>query len=134
MAQAISFVSQQFLDEKHYRKMHQDLSRSWCSMNSLSAAMQLMEQYGVKLTEEEMSQISGMDEGSQISFMIGKMPTQSNDQFQKFFLQLQLLVSTATRVRQGLEAGQADCVEEALDDADASGVAKFISRMAIVQA
>jgi len=62
------------------------------------------------------------------------MPQQSNDQFQQFFLQLQLLVSTAMRVRRSLEQGKTEEVKQALEDADTTGIATYILRVAIVQA
>jgi hypothetical protein len=69
-----------------------------------------------------------------IESLVSKMPQQSKEQFQHFFLQLQLIVSTATRVRQALEAGRADLVEQAMDDAESTGIAQYILKMSIVQA
>merc|ERR1719323_1168620 len=96
--------------------------------------MKLMQKYGVTLTPQEEERLSRMDEAQQINALVMKMPQQSNDQFQQFFLQLQLLVSTATRVRQGLEDGRTDVVKEALEEADAMAISPYILRMAIVQA
>merc|ERR1719235_1229779 len=93
-----------------------------------------MEQYGVVLTAEEADQIASLEEERQIAALVNKMPQGSDEEFQQFFLQLQLLVSTAMRVRKGLEDGQADVIEEALTDADTTGIAKYILQMAIVQA
>jgi len=66
--------------------------------------------------------------------LVSKMPQQNNDQFQQFFLQLQLLVSTAMRVRRSLEGGRPDEVEAALEDADTTGISSYILNVAIVQA
>merc|ERR1719498_377989 len=57
--------------------------------------------------------------------MVSKMPQQSKEQFQHFFLQLQLIVSTATRVRQALEAGRPELVEQAMDDAESTGISQY---------
>merc|ERR1719443_60888 len=75
-----------------------------------------------------------MGEANMIDKLVQRMPQQSKEQFEHFFLQLQLIVSTATRIRQGLEQGRPDQVEQALDDADSTGVTPYILRMAIVQA
>merc|ERR1719305_1852577 len=75
-----------------------------------------------------------MNEAQMIETLVMKMPQQSKEQFQHFFLQLQLIVSTATRVRQALEQGRADLVEQAMDDADSTGISQYILKMAIVQA
>jgi len=69
-----------------------------------------------------------------IESLVSKMPQQSKEQFQHFFLQLQLIVSTATRTRTALEQGRADLVEQAMDDADSTGISQYILKMAIVQA
>merc|ERR1719201_1298129 len=69
-----------------------------------------------------------------IEALVMKMPQQSKEQFQHFFLQLQLIVSTATRVRRALEDGRADLVEQAMDDAESTGIAQYILKMSIVQA
>lgn len=130
----MKYVVCQFLEDSHYRMLHQALASQWNRLHSLSAAMKLMEQYGVVLSHEQAQRLQTMDEGTQIERLVGMMPQQSNEQFQHFFLQLQLLVSTATRVRQALEMGRADEVEQALDDAESTGIAPYILRMAIVQA
>mmetsp|Transcript_41382 Transcript_41382/g.95897 ORF Transcript_41382/g.95897 Transcript_41382/m.95897 type:complete len:567 (+) Transcript_41382:68-1768(+) len=128
------YMAREFVSEKHYRSIHQALASRWDRLHSLSAAMKLMEEYGVKLSPEEEKRLSTMDESQQINALVMKMPQQSNEQFQQFFLQLQLLVSTATRVRRALEEGRPELVEEALNDADSTGISPYILRMAIVQA
>lgn len=134
MIESVKFVVKEFLDESHLRTLHQVLSTSWSRLHSLSAAMKLMESYGVKLTPEEVEHLSSLDEENQISELVMRMPNQSNEQFQHFFLQLQLLVSTATRVRRALEDGDPNMLEEALNDADSTEIAPYILRIAIVQA
>eukprot|EP00927_Polykrikos_kofoidii_P045804 TRINITY_DN3992_c0_g1_i1.p1 TRINITY_DN3992_c0_g1~~TRINITY_DN3992_c0_g1_i1.p1 ORF type:complete len:604 (-),score=123.33 TRINITY_DN3992_c0_g1_i1:499-2310(-) len=134
VAKSVKYVVCQFLEETHYRMLHQALSSTWNRSHSLSAAIKLLEQYGVKLSPEQAAMLDGMNEAQQIERLVGMMPQTNNEQFQHFFLQLQLLVSTATRVRQALENGQADQVEEAMDDAERTGIAPYILRMAVVQA
>jgi len=134
MLESAKYVAQTFLDDSHYGKVHQSLSSSWNRLHSLSAAIKLMEGYGVSLSPEEEQRLADMDESQQINAMVMKMPQQSNEQFQHFFLQLQLLVSTATRVRRALEDGRPDLVQEALEDAESTGISSYILRMAIVQA
>jgi len=132
--ESAKYVAHQFLDELHYRKLTQILATGWNRMHSLSAAMKLMEQYGVTLAPEEVEELAHMDEAKQIEALVTKMPAQNDDQFRHFFLQLQLLVSTAATVRQALEQGRSDSVEDALSDAEKTGIAPYILRMAIVQA
>mmetsp|Transcript_13145 Transcript_13145/g.29926 ORF Transcript_13145/g.29926 Transcript_13145/m.29926 type:complete len:575 (-) Transcript_13145:206-1930(-) len=131
---SVKYLVKTYLDDSHYNKLHLSLSEKWDRMHSLSAAMMLMEQYGVKLEPSEVERLSGMDQMQQINALVSKMPQQSNEQFQHFFLQLQLIVQTATRVRQALEEGRPEQVQAALDDADSTGISQYIMKMAIVQA
>lgn len=134
MGDSLRYLACNFLEAKHYTKIHQSLSSKWDRMQSLSAALKLMEQHGVELSAEDIDSLAGMDETAQITALVTKMPQQSNEQFQRFFLQLQVLVSSATRIRQALENGRPDLVVDALGDADATGISSYILRMAIVQA
>merc|ERR1719183_909408 len=94
-----------------------------------------MEQHGVQIPEAQQERLAAMNnEAQMIEALVMKMPQQSQEKFQHFFLQLQLIVSTATRVRQALEMGKAEVVEQAMDDADSTGVSQYVLKMAIVQA
>lgn len=132
--EGIKILVRDILSPAHYRTLHQVMSTDWDRLHSLSAAIKLMEQYGVQLTQQERDRIASLPEDKQITSLVMKMPQQSNEQFQHFFLQLQLLVSTATRVRKALEDGRPDLVEESLNEAESTGMAQYIIKMAVVQA
>lgn len=135
MIESVKFVVKEFLEESHFRALHQALSTAWSRQHSLSAAMKLMEAYDVKLTPEEVDHLSSLDEESQISQLVMRsVPNMGNEQFQHFFLQLQLLVSTAMRVRRAVEDGDPGQLEEALNDADKAKIAPYILQIAIVHA
>jgi len=130
----VKYMVGEFLRDKHYSKISGSLANRWDKFQSLTAAMKLMEQHGVHLSPEEEQRLSSMNESQMIETLVMKMPQQSKEQFQHFFLQLQLIVSTATRVRQALEQGRADIVEQAMNDADSTGISQYILKMSIVQA
>jgi len=134
LSASVRYLVSNFLSDKNYSKIAGSLANKWDKFQSLTAAMKLMEQHGVVLTPEEEERLSGMNEAQMIETLVMKMPQQSKEQFQHFFLQLQLIVSTATRVRQALEQGRADIVEQAMDDAESTGIAQYILKMSIVQA
>merc|ERR1719197_1984273 len=134
LSPAVKFVIQNFLEDSHYTALHSSLSVHWDVSQSLQAAMRLMEQYGVTISPEEQQQMQGMGEERMIEALVMRMPQQSKEQFEHFFLQLQLIVSTATRIRDALEQGEPDQVAEILSNADSTGVTPYILKMAIVQA
>lgn len=128
------YMVHKFLDTKHFSKIHKLLSHQWDSYQSLNAAMKLMEQYGVVISPEEEAKLLKMDEATVIDTLVGRMPQQTKEQFEHFFLQLQLIVSTATRMRAALDDGDPKVIETALQDADKTGISPYILKMAIVQA
>mmetsp|Transcript_117630 Transcript_117630/g.315404 ORF Transcript_117630/g.315404 Transcript_117630/m.315404 type:complete len:594 (-) Transcript_117630:42-1823(-) len=133
IAATMSFMTDKFLRPADYTKIHQTLSKDWDRLQSLTAALKLMEKYGVAVSKEEEDRLASMDEERQIEALVLKMPQQSKDEFHQFFLQLQVLVATATKVRQALEQGRPDEVEGVLDATD-PGIKPYVLRMAIVQA
>jgi len=134
LSASVKYMVSNLLAEKHYSKISSSLATRWDRFQSMTAAMKLMEQHGVHITPEEEQRLSGLTEPQMIESLVSKMPQQSKEQFQHFFLQLQLIVSTATRTRTALEQGRADLVEAAMDDADSTGISQYILKMAIVQA
>merc|ERR1719331_1272837 len=130
----VKFVVRQFLDDPHFSALHTNLSTRWEAHQSLTAAVKLMEQYGVTISPEEEKKLYAMDEGTMIESLVGRMPQQTKEQFEHFFLQLQLIVSTATRIRTALEEGTPKVIEEALNDAEQTGIIPYILKMTLVQA
>merc|ERR1719265_735801 len=93
-----------------------------------------MEQYGVMLTPPEQNELLQLDEATMIDRLVSRMPQQTKEQFEHFFLQLQLIVSTATRVRTGLEEGQPKMIEEPFNDSEQTGIISYILKMTLVHA
>lgn len=133
IAATMAFMTDKFMTTADYTKIHQRLSKDWDRLQSLTAALKLMEKYGVAVSKEEEDKLAAMDEERQIEALVQKMPQQSKDEFHQFFLQLQVLVATATKVRQALEQGLPHDVEGVLNAAD-PGILPYVLRMAIVQA
>lgn len=131
---SVKYLTNRFLKDQHWTRIGESLANRWDRFQSLSAAIKLMEQHGVTLTSQEEERLALMNEAQMIETLVAKMPQQSKEQFQHFFLQLQLIVSTSTRVREALEQGQPALVEQALNEADSTGIAQYTLKMAIVQA
>jgi len=134
LSSAVQFIVKQFLDDTHYTTLHTTLSTRWEAHQSLTAAVKLMEQYGVTISPAEEKRLFQLDEGAMIEQLVSKMPQQTKEQFEHFFLQLQLIVSTATRIRTALEEGTPGVIQEALNDADQTGILPYILKMSTVQA
>merc|ERR1712193_52148 len=76
----------------------------------------------------------GLDEPAMIQKLITKMPVEFVQQFEHFALQLQLIITTATRVRKVVEEGAPDAIQQVMDHTDSSGIISQILKQAIVQA
>lgn len=131
---SMNYITNRFLDDRHWSRISEALADRWDRFQAMTAAIKLLEQHGVVLAPHEEESLARLSDADMIDALIRKMPQQSEEQFQKFFLQLQLLVSTAGRVQEALEMGQAHMVEQALLDADETGITQYTLKMAIVQA
>lgn len=69
-----------------------------------------------------------------IDALVGRMPQQSREQFDHFFLQLSLIASTTTRLRANIEAGDTEALDEVLQAAENVGILPFVLKMAIAHA
>ncbi|CAE7945904.1 unnamed protein product, partial [Symbiodinium sp. KB8] len=88
----------------------------------------------MKVTPEEEERLAALPEDKMIDALVMRMPNQSREQYEHFFLQLSFIASTTTRLRGALECGNPDVVEEALDSAENVGVLQYLLRMAVSQA
>lgn len=134
LAGAVKFVVRTYLEERHYKKLYRVLAKEWSNSHSLLAAVRLMEAHGVMLTKAEQDRLVNLPEDRMIDALVMKMPQQSREQFEHFFLQLSLIASTTTRLRTAIEGGNAELVEEIMDAAEDVGILQFILKMAVTQA
>merc|ERR1719199_1477509 len=93
-----------------------------------------MEAHGVHIDSEQEQRLAQLPEDRMIDALVLRMPQQSREQFEHFFLQLSLIASTTTRLRSALETGNSDEVEEVMDSAENVGILQFILKMAVAQA
>jgi len=131
---AVKLVVKTFLDQKHYQLLHDLLSDKWSHCHSLTAAMRLMEAHGVFVPPDQEARLALLPEDKFIDALVMRMPQQSREQFEHFFLQLSLIASTTTRLRSALETGNSGAVEEVLESAENVGILQFILKMAVAQA
>jgi hypothetical protein len=131
---AVKFVVRTFLEQDHYRQLHRVLAKEWENCHSLTAAVRLMEAHDIKLSVKEQETLQRLPEDKMIDALVQKMPQQTREQFEHFFLQLSLIASTTTRLRVALETGNAEAIEEVLDAAENVGILSFILKMAVTQA
>jgi len=134
LAGAVKIVVKTFLEQSHYQQLHGYLADEWSHCHSLTAAVRLMESHGVHVSPEEEQKLAALPEDRMIDALVMRMPQQSREQFEHFFLQLSLIASTTTRLRAALETGDSRSVEEVMDSAENVGILPFILKMAVAQA
>jgi hypothetical protein len=130
---SVGLQVQQFLDEWHFRVLHSGLASHWDRPEALIKAMEIFEAAGMKITQEEKEFLSELDEGHMIEGLVDRMPKAMKKTIEHFLLQLQLVLSTATRVRNALEEGSADEIAKIMEDGD-TGITQQILKEVIIEA
>jgi hypothetical protein len=133
MPGVLKLVVQAFLEPEHYKTLYRVLSEQW-ACHSLTAAMKLMEAHGVRITKEEEERLKTYDEARMIDALVTKMPQQSREQFEHFFLQLSFIASTTKRMREALQEGDEQTTSDSMESAENIGVLPHMLKMMVVQA
>eukprot|EP00405_Crypthecodinium_cohnii_P014496 CAMPEP_0206463452 /NCGR_PEP_ID=MMETSP0324_2-20121206/26612_1 /ASSEMBLY_ACC=CAM_ASM_000836 /TAXON_ID=2866 /ORGANISM="Crypthecodinium cohnii, Strain Seligo" /LENGTH=569 /DNA_ID=CAMNT_0053935861 /DNA_START=196 /DNA_END=1905 /DNA_ORIENTATION=- len=137
---AMKLAMEFFLQPEHYRKLNRTLAESWKNCHSLTAAVRLMEAHGVDVGRDADNPdglpewLTEMDDARAIEALVARMPHKTPEQFEHFFLQLSFIASTTQRIRTGLEGGEPELVEEALESAENVGVLPYLLKMCVSQA
>merc|ERR1719330_971459 len=97
------------------------------------AALGLFEGIGLVMTPEEKEALVLMEEDDMIDHAVRKMSPELQKNLEHFALQLQLIVSTATRVRGALELENVDEVVSIMEHGDA-GITQHIMKRTVVEA
>mmetsp|Transcript_19202 Transcript_19202/g.55753 ORF Transcript_19202/g.55753 Transcript_19202/m.55753 type:complete len:529 (-) Transcript_19202:20-1606(-) len=130
---SIQLQLQQFMDEWYYRILHSGMAHEMDKEQAAVKAMDLFECQGVSLTEIDKIKFSKMEDDDMIEAIVHKMPDDVRKTFGHFALQLQLVMSAASRVRYVLDEGPAEEVARVMEDGDA-GVNAQILKQTIVEA
>eukprot|EP00746_Dinoflagellata_sp_MGD_P125504 gnl/MRDRNA2_/MRDRNA2_60266_c0_seq1.p1 gnl/MRDRNA2_/MRDRNA2_60266_c0~~gnl/MRDRNA2_/MRDRNA2_60266_c0_seq1.p1 ORF type:complete len:530 (+),score=168.91 gnl/MRDRNA2_/MRDRNA2_60266_c0_seq1:90-1679(+) len=131
----VTLQIQQLLDEWHYRILSSGLAASaWDRQSATKAALQLFEMQGVPFEEGAIDALAKMEEAEMLPEILKRMPDSFKSQFEHFALQLQLIVTSTTRVRNVVEAGNADEIVQVMNHTDSSGIVSQILKHTIVQA
>jgi len=100
----LSIQLQQFLDEWHYRVINSNLASTWSRNDAAGVAIDIIELNGeLGLSDEQKEDLCNMDESDMVASLVTAMPTEARRTFEHFVLQLQLVISTVTRVRHAIE-------------------------------
>jgi hypothetical protein len=95
----IGLQLQQFIDEWHFRVVHSNMADMWDRNEACAMAIELVAMNGLDMTAQEREALVEMDEESMVKVMVKKMDMKARKSFEHFVLQLQLVISSATRVR-----------------------------------
>mmetsp|Transcript_74225 Transcript_74225/g.172168 ORF Transcript_74225/g.172168 Transcript_74225/m.172168 type:complete len:531 (+) Transcript_74225:3-1595(+) len=124
---------QQFMDEWYYRCIHSGLANDWDREKCAVAALDLFELQGVVISKEDKEPLAALDDDTFIEAVVKRMPEDIRRTFEHFALQLQLVMSAASRVRCALEEGTPEEVARIMDEGD-QGVNSEILKQTIVEA
>eukprot|EP00931_Biecheleriopsis_adriatica_P103474 TRINITY_DN782_c0_g1_i1.p1 TRINITY_DN782_c0_g1~~TRINITY_DN782_c0_g1_i1.p1 ORF type:complete len:552 (+),score=152.86 TRINITY_DN782_c0_g1_i1:228-1658(+) len=95
--------------------------------------MDIFEASGAVISAEEKKALAELDEDTMIQGLVARMPDAMKKTIEHFLLQLQLVLSTATRVRNALEEGSADEVAKIMEDGD-TGITQQVLKEVVTEA
>jgi len=129
----ITIQLQQFLDEWHYRVLHSNLAYTQDRNQCVVKALEILEFCGIELSRSEKEQLAEADEEAMVDYLVKKMPTDCRQGFEHFALQLQLVISTSTRIRHAVDDNANEEIQKVMDDVD-QGVTQQILKQVVVEA
>lgn len=124
----IGLQLQQFMDEWYYRCLHSGLASDWDREACASAALNLFEHLGVPLSDEERELFPTLDDDDMVEVLTKKMPMDVRKAFEHVALQLQLVMSAASRVRFTLKEGTPEELGRIMDEGDQSFNSHILKR------
>jgi len=131
--QSIALQIQQFLDEWHFRVLHSHLAHDMDRQTAVLLALDLFGMFGVEFAPEEKEPFASMDEDQLIALLVEKMSQEQRKTFEHFALQLQLVISTTTRIRHALDDNNVEEMTHILEDGD-SGIMQQILKQSVIEA
>lgn len=131
---ATALQVQQFLDDWHFRVIHSTLGLTWHRSRALDTALTIFEINGVSIGLEDRDAMLEMEEADYIDALVPLIPQTLRKNLHHIALQLQVVVSLTTRLRNGLEENNDGDVQEVLEEADGTGIAQQIMKQVIVSA
>jgi hypothetical protein len=124
----------QFLDEWLFRVIHNNLAGHWDRQTALLKALSLFEESGAKpLTNEERIALVNLPQERLVAEIVQLLPPALRKNAEHFLLQVQLVLSTATRVRGAVEEGTSADMAASVEDQD-SGATLQILREVVLSA
>jgi len=132
--ETVALQLQQFLDDWHYRLMQSSLAKTWSQTKVMQSVLEIMAINGVPLTPEEIAELAAMEENAAVRELVAKLPMPMKEDLDHLTLQLQMLITTTTRVRKAIDDGAAEGIQEVIEETDSTSIGQQILKRAVVQA
>mmetsp|Transcript_57624 Transcript_57624/g.129942 ORF Transcript_57624/g.129942 Transcript_57624/m.129942 type:complete len:551 (+) Transcript_57624:69-1721(+) len=123
----------QFMDEWYCRCVHAGLANEWDRQRCSLASLEVFELLGVKIAAQEKQRLSELDDDDLNEAIVKRMPEETRKVFEHVALQLQLVMSAASRVRCAMEDGLDEEVAHIMEEGD-QGVNAQIIKQILVEA
>jgi len=130
---SIGLHLQQFMDEWYYRCLHSGIANDWDRERCAVAALDLFELQGVNIRKDEKPKLAALDDDDFIQAVVRRMPSDVRTAFEHFALQMQLVMSAASRVRCALQEGPPEELARIMEEGD-QGVNSQILKQTIREA
>jgi len=134
-AQAIAYHLQQFFDDFSYRLMRTSAGKSWGKGKAITIAVEIVAAAcGTPLKPQQIATLTSMEETEMVQEMVTMIPEELREHFELLMQQLQMLVTTLTRVRIAADSGEEKQVQTVIEETDATSACHQILKNTVIQA
>lgn len=135
---AMQILVQQFLDDWSYRIMASPLAKAWNGVpwrvRVQQSALEIMQLFGVKYTEEEIRNVAQQEEQMMILDLVERMDDSVREKFEDIVKQLQQLASVASDIRKGVDSKDDETLKDAFEREAETVMGQAIMKKCVVNA
>mmetsp|Transcript_84528 Transcript_84528/g.149663 ORF Transcript_84528/g.149663 Transcript_84528/m.149663 type:complete len:546 (-) Transcript_84528:120-1757(-) len=132
--EAICLQLQMFLDNWHFRVMNTSAGKSMTRNKVVEVALHCLAANGIPMSDVEISKLVLLEESHMIFDVVARMPEGIRERFEAMTLQLQVIITAATRLRQTIEGGDEEVIQELMEESSSTAFGQQTIKRSVIQA
>jgi len=132
--EALCLQLQMFLDNWHFRVMNSSLGKSTPRNKVVEVCLHCLAENGIPMSEVEISKLVLLEESHMIFDVVTRMPEGLRERFEPLTLELQVVITAATRLRQTIESGDEEAIQALMEESSATSFGQQTLKRSVVQA
>jgi len=123
-----------FLDNWHFRVMNSSLGKSTTRNKVVEVCLHCLAENGIPMSDADISKLVLLEESHMIFDVVTRMPEGLRDGFEPLTLELQMVITAATRLRQTIESGDEEAIQALMEESSATSFGQQTIKRSVVQA